>query len=172
MTSRAGTIRQKRCAKWVQTTHSIGRTVSGSPHLDGIHGQKPCGGAGTYVGLMKGMDAIGANLRYIKAEQLATVEDRLDAAVVVGPQHNVLGRLAGALVDPLRRHVCFFVVESRSWFATHQYALPLATARFDRAHKELVVDVEPDGLREVHVDRFTRFSDQDLLDAMFAPRAA
>ena len=118
------------------------------------------------------MDAIGANLRYIKAEQLSTIEDRLDAAVVVGPQHNVLGRLAGALIDPLRRHVCFFVVESRSWFATRQYILPLGTARFDREHKELMVDVEADGLREVHVDRFARFSDADFMDAMFAPRAA
>ena len=92
--------------------------------------------------------------------------------MVVSPADTILGKLTGALVDPLRRHVCFFVIESRSWFATHQYILPLGTARFDRERKALLVDVEADGLREVHADRFARFSDEDLIDAIFSPRAA
>lgn len=118
------------------------------------------------------MDAIGANLRYIEADQLRTTADTLDGAVVVGPADTILGKLTGALIDPLRRHVCFLIVESRSWLATHQYLLPLGTARFDRERKALLVDVEAGDLREVRVDRFERFSDDDLIAAMFAPCAA
>lgn len=117
------------------------------------------------------MDTMGANLRYIDAGKLRTTADRLDGAVVVSPADNILGTLTGALIDPLRRHVSFLVVES-GWFAKHQYVLPLDTARFDRERNALLVDVEADGLSEVRVDRFARFSDEDLLDAMFSPRAA
>ena len=120
------------------------------------------------------MDATGANLRYIDGDRLRALgQDELNHAVVRGAADAVLGKLTGALIDPLQRRICFLVVESRNWFARHQYALPLDAARVDRQRHELVIDdVDGDTLREVQVERFARFSDADVLDAMFSPRAA
>lgn len=118
------------------------------------------------------MDAIGTNLRYIGADQLRTSADSLDGAVLLSPADAALGRLSGALIDPIRRQLCYLIVESRSWLATHQYLLPLGIARFDREQKALRVDVEAASLREVHVDTFQRFSDDDLIAALFSPAAA
>jgi hypothetical protein len=50
--------------------------------------------------------------------------------------------------------------------------VPFDTARFDSKRNALRVDADDDTLHEVHVDQFARFSDKDLLDAMFAPSAA
>ena len=118
------------------------------------------------------MDTIEANLRYIGAEQLCTTADPLNGAVLLSPTDTRLGKLAGALIDPLRRHVYYLIVESRSWLRTHQYLLPLDMARFDRERNALRVDVEAAALREVHVDTFERFSDDDLITALFSPVAA
>ena len=118
------------------------------------------------------MDAIRNDLRYIDAGRLRTTGDLLLGATVMSPAGNIIGTLTGALIDPSRRHVSFLIVESRNWFATHRYVVPLGTARFDPDRKALLVDVEADGLRELHGDRFQRFSDADLITAMFSPLAA
>jgi hypothetical protein len=119
------------------------------------------------------MDAMADNLRFIETKQLRTTEDEFDAStVVVGPADRVFGKLVGALVDPPRRQARFLVVESRRTFAKHQYVVPFDTARFDSDRNALRVDAGPDTLHEVRVDQLERFSDKDLLDAMFAPYAA
>ena len=53
-----------------------------------------------------------------------------------------------------------------------QYALPIDAARVDRQRHGLLLDVDSDTLREVDAERLPRFSDADVLDAMFSPRAA
>jgi hypothetical protein len=119
-----------------------------------------------------GMEPMGANLRYIEAARLSTVDGRLEGAMVLGATATVFGRLTGVIVDPLRRQVCFLVVESHKGFATRRYAMPLGTARLDRGHEALLVDVDADALCEVKLERLVPFSDRDLIDAMFAPQAA
>ena len=118
------------------------------------------------------MDTMAAHLRYIETGRLRTIDDRLDGAVVLSAADAVLGTLTGVLVDPLSRRLCFLVVESRSWFARHHHVVPFDGVQFDRARNALRVDVDADGLREVRVDRLARFSDEDVIDAMFTPRAA
>jgi hypothetical protein len=49
--------------------------------------------------------------------------------------------------------------------------VPFDTARFDSGTNELHVEASADALDEVHVDQFARFSDADLLTAMFSPAA-
>jgi len=118
------------------------------------------------------MDTKSDNLRFIETERLRTTADRFnDATVVVSPADKVFGTLVGALIDPPRRHIDYLVVESRRRFSTHQYVVPFDTARFDSGTNELHVEVSADALDEVHVDQFARFSDADLLTAMFSPAA-
>ena len=119
------------------------------------------------------MDTMDDNLRFIETKQLRTTEDRFNGAtVVVSPADTVFGKLVGALIDPPRRHVSYLVVESRRLFSRHQYVVPFDTARFDSEQNALRVDADEETIHEVRVDQFARFSDKDLLDAMFAPQAA
>lgn len=119
------------------------------------------------------MDASGAHLRFVEVDRLRALgEGQLNNAIVRGAADAVLGTLTGALIDPLQRRVCFLIVESDRWFARHQYALPLDAARIDRTRHELVMDGGGDALHEVHVEGFARFSDQDVVDAMFPPHAS
>lgn len=115
------------------------------------------------------MDTMDDNLRFIETKQLRTTADRFNGAtVVVSPADTVFGKLVGALIDPPRRHVSFLVVETRRFLSRHQYLVPFDTARFDSEQNALRVDAA-ETLHEVRVDQFARFSDKDLLDAMFSP---
>ncbi len=118
------------------------------------------------------MDANATNLRYLKANRLRTAAGGLDRAPVVSPAHRTLGTLAGALVDPVGRQVCYWVIESGHWPMKHRYALPLSTTRVDPDRQALLVDADADDLQEVWAERFAPFSEEDLIAAIFSPRAA
>jgi hypothetical protein len=118
------------------------------------------------------MDSMTADLRYLTADHLSTAENALDGAPVVSRADVTLGTLAGALIDPVHRNVCYLVVNSRGWLHSHRYMLPLDLTRFDRTRGALLVDADVNDLQELPKDRFTPFSDADLITAMFSPRAA
>jgi hypothetical protein len=119
------------------------------------------------------MEAIAANLRYIDAGGLTIAAGDLNGAAVVGQTAGTLGTLAGALVDPGQRSICYLVVESRHWLKKHRYLLPLGVTRFDSARQRLLVDSANTDLREVaEEERFVPFSDNDLITALFSTRAA
>ena len=118
------------------------------------------------------MDKMTANLRYITADHLGTPECGLDGAAVVGRGNVTLGTLAGALIDPLHRHVQYLVFECRGWLKRRRYVLPLDLTRLDRARRALLVDADITDVREFPSQRFAAFSDDDLITAMFSPRAA
>jgi hypothetical protein len=118
-----------------------------------------------------GMSAIEARLRYLDAEHVKTTAGRLDGATLVSPTHAPLGTLEGVLVDPEFRQVRYYVVErKRSLFGSRHYLLPLTATRLDRDRLTLQVDVDADEiphLPQVDPNDLPRFSDDDLLTAMF-----
>jgi hypothetical protein len=119
------------------------------------------------------MDASSANLRFVDADRLRALgEGELNSTVVRGAADAVLGKLTGALIDPLQRRVCFLVVQSGNWLARRHYALPIDAVRLDRERHGLLMDGGGETLREVNAEQFARFSDADVIDAMFSPRAA
>jgi hypothetical protein len=119
------------------------------------------------------MDPVAANLRYIDAGHLTIAAGDLTGAAVVGQTAGTLGTLAGALVDPGQRSICYLVVESRHWLKKHRYLLPLGVTRFDPAGQRLLVDSANTDLKEVTAEeRFVPFSDEDLVTALFSTRAA
>jgi len=118
------------------------------------------------------MAPIAADLRYIAADHLSTADGLLDGAPIVSRADVTLGTLAGALVDPRHRNVCYLVVDHRRMWRHHRYVLPLDLTRFDRDRGALLVDADVTDLQEVPLDQFATFSDADLVTAMFSPRAA
>lgn len=121
------------------------------------------------------MEHVDPALRYIAAEQVDTPAGRLDGTVLVGPSDQAVGTLDGVVIDPAERRVRYFVVRSCGWLTTRCRLVPATPARFNSRHKTLHVDIEAEDLPqlpEVRPSTLARFSDDDLIAALFADRAA
>ena len=91
------------------------------------------------------------------------------------PSEEPVGTLDGMIIDPIARHVRYFVVRSRNWLKTRLQLVPAAPARLDSEHKTLHVDINAEDLpqlREIRSDTFPRYSDDDLIAALFPAHAA
>ena len=114
-----------------------------------------------------------AALRFIEADRVDTPAGRLNGLTVISPTDAMLGKVDGVVVDPAQRQVCYYVVKTSGRFLTHRYLLPLLPARLEAEHHTLQVDLEPDELRtfpEAQPQNFPRFSDADVIEAMFGKR--
>ena len=121
------------------------------------------------------MESAEPGLRYLNAAQVDTPVGKLADLELVSPTDQALGHVSGVIIDPAEREVCYFVIESRRWLKTRQYLLPLSQARMDAGRKALHLELEADDLHrlpEVQADTFPFFSDDDLISALFSPRAA
>jgi hypothetical protein len=106
----------------------------------------------------------------------------LDAAAVLGPAGELrdfqvsdiggfsLGTLKGVVVDPAARQLRYFVVEVARWLSRRRYLIPLCPAVLEPQRRTVTLDCDPDSKsewREFDDRQFSRFSDDDLLDALF-----
>ena len=118
----------------------------------------------------------GDRLRYVDAERLDSVAGRLNGTVLVSPSGETLGALDGVVIDPIQRHVCYFILlQSFHGFRTHRYLLPATPCCLDTKRKALHVDIHSDelgGLDQCRRDSFPPYSDADLISAMFSTPAA
>jgi hypothetical protein len=115
-----------------------------------------------------------AALRFIEADRVETPAGRLNGFTVVSPTDAQLGTVDGVVIDPSERQVCYYVLKTSNRFLTHRYLIPLLPARLEAAHHTLHVDLEPDQLSNFPLARpqsFPRFSDADVVEAMFAKRS-
>jgi hypothetical protein len=112
-------------------------------------------------------------LRYLNADRVDTPFGTLASLALMSPTDEKLGSVGGVLIDPIEREVCYFIVESRRLLRTHRYLVPLNPVRIDAEalHTELE-SADLHRLREVRSDSFLPFSDEDLIAALFSPRAA
>jgi len=121
------------------------------------------------------MEQVDTALRYIAAEHVDTPKGRRDGTVLVSTSDEPVGTLDGMIIDPIERHVRYFVVRSRNFLKTRLHLMPATPARLDSEHKTLHVDMKAgdlSGLREIRPDTFERYSDDDLIAALFGSHAA
>jgi hypothetical protein len=121
------------------------------------------------------MERVNSTLRYIAAEHVDTPTGRLDGTVLVTPSDEPVGTLDGLIIDPIGRHVRYFVIRSRNWLKTHLRLVPATPARLDPEHKTLHVEIDAEEiprLRTIRPDTFERYSDDDLMAALFPAHAA
>ncbi len=114
---------------------------------------------------------MNSKLRYLDASRVDTPVGGLRDAIVLNHSDEQLGRLAGIVVDPHERRLCYFVVESGRWPSRRAHLLPVGFARMEAKGKALYLDVDPERFgdyEECRSDRLTAFSDDDLIAAMFA----
>jgi hypothetical protein len=113
------------------------------------------------------MESPASALRFVDADRVDTPAGRLNDTVVVNPANATLGKLAGIVVDPVGRQVRGYVIESRKWLSSRTYLVPPVPVRLDSRRHALEVDLEETQLDEVEPHTFPRFSDEDLLAALF-----
>lgn len=116
-------------------------------------------------------------LRYLDA---TAVECRcpagnLDGLNLCSQDNEKLGVIDGVLIDPVSRRLRFFVVEAAKWFSRGHYLVPADTLAVvvpeDRA---LRVNAPSTSIarQRFETGSVRRFSDDDLLTAMFSSTAA
>ena len=110
-------------------------------------------------------------LRFLENSRLeAPLVEPLDVRTQAGVK---IGTFDGVIVDPAERRVRYLVVD-RGRFFQQRCLIPMPSARIDAEHHSLNIDVDNTDSREwLRFDpvTFPRFSEDDLLTAMFARRA-
>ena len=106
----------------------------------------------------------------------------LDAAAVLGPAGELrdfqvsdgggfsLGKLTGVVVDPAARQLRYFVVEVARWLSKRRYLIPLCPATIEPQRRTVTLDCDVSAKnewRKFDDHEFSRFSDDDLVDALF-----
>jgi hypothetical protein len=114
-------------------------------------------------------------LRYLEAGNVRCPAGTLADLSVRTRDDEQLGAIDGVLLDPIRRRLRYFVVESPARLLRRRYLLCAdAPARFECDGKLLRVDADADDLERQRFDErsIRRFSDDDVITAMFADPAA
>ncbi len=112
-----------------------------------------------------------ATLRYLDATAVFSPAGELRDFKVSDSLGSSLGRLTGFVVDPAARQLRYFVVEVARWLSKRRYLIPLCPATLEPQRRTVTLDCDPgakNDWREFDDRQFSRFSDDDLLDALFA----
>lgn len=116
------------------------------------------------------MQGTTATLRYLDATAVLSPAGELRDFQVSDIGGISLGRLAGFLVDPAARQLRYFVVEVARWLSRRRYLIPLCPATLEAQRRTVKLDCDPvskNDWREFDDRQFSRFSDDDLVDALF-----
>jgi hypothetical protein len=122
-----------------------------------------------------GHTAATESLRYLEANAVECPGGKLDGLSLVSKDDEAIGEIDGVLIDPGTRQLRYFVVERPRLFNRRRYLVPAdAPAVVVRDDRSVRVEVP---LENVERERFDsravpRFSDDDLLTAMFASHTA
>ena len=115
-------------------------------------------------------DSADPGLRFLENSRL---ESPLVELLDVRTQGGIkIGTFDGVIVDPAQRRVRYLVVD-RGRFFHERCLIPMPSARVDAEHHSLSIDVDeadPQEWQRFDPVTFPRFSDDDLVTAMFAPR--
>ena len=115
-------------------------------------------------------DSADPGLRFLENTRL---ESPLVELLHVRTQEGIkIGTFDGVIVDPAQRRIRYLVVD-RGLFFHERCLIPMPSARVDAEHHSLSIDVDEADPREwqrFDPVTFPRFSDDDLVTAMFAPR--
>ena len=114
-------------------------------------------------------------LRYLDAQHVRCPLGTLAGLEVRTADDETLGRLDGVLLDPAQRRLCFLVVQTPGLLRKRRYLLPVDAAPHVEG-RDMILRVEAQAAEVAH-ERFDAravrpFSEEDVVTAMFAPRAA
>lgn len=114
-------------------------------------------------------------LRYLDAHAVECPAGKLEGLSLVSQDDESVGLIDGVLIDPVTRKLRYFVVEVARLFNRRRYLVPADSPAVvipeDRA---LRVEVPSDSIERQRFDARSvpRFSDDDLLTALFSSHAS
>ena len=114
-----------------------------------------------------------STLRYLDANAVECPMGTLDGLSLFSRDDEALGVINGVLINPETRQLKYFVVNRQRMFNRRRYLvsaeMPAVVLPEDRA---LRVDIPSDSVERQRFDEraVCRFSDDDLLTALFAPQ--
>ena len=113
-----------------------------------------------------------SNLEASKVSCPAGVLSELD---VLSAQGQQIGSIEGVVIEAAARHVRYLVVRSSGWFGRRRYLVQadqLGQIEGERKALRLRVELRDEAVRGLDAAALRRFSDDDLLAAMFPTRAS
>jgi sporulation protein YlmC with PRC-barrel domain len=118
---------------------------------------------------------ITSDLSYLDASKVTSPAGVLSELDVLSSDGRRLGNIEGVIIDAAARHVRYLSVRLSGWFGRRRYLVQtdqLGQIEGDRKALRLRGDIRNQAVRGLDNATFREFSDDDLLAAMFAPRAA
>jgi hypothetical protein len=117
----------------------------------------------------------GEGLRYLDADSVECPVGTLNGLNLVSQDDEALGRIDGVLIDPTKRQIRYYVIDASRLFTRRRYLVPAdSPAVVVPEHKVLRMEIRSDSINRQRFDERSvpRFSDDDLLTAMFAKKTA
>ena len=116
-----------------------------------------------------------SELSYLDASKVTSPAGALSELDVLSADGRRLGSIEGVVIDAAARHVRYLSVRSSGWFGGRRYLVQadqLGQIEGERKALRLLVDLKNEAVHGLDPAALRKFSDDDLLAAMFAPRAA
>ena len=116
-----------------------------------------------------------SELSYLDASKVTSPAGVLSELDVLSAEGQRLGSIEGVVIDATGRHVRYLSVRLSGWFGRRRYLVQtdqLGQIEGERKALRLRGDIRKQAVRGLDNATFRQFSDDDLLAAMFAPRAA
>jgi len=119
--------------------------------------------------------AATSELSYLDASKVTSPAGTLSELDVLSVEGRPLGSIEGVVIDAAARRVRYLAVRSSRWFGRRRYLVPadqLGQIEGERKALRLRVDLRHEAVPGLDAAALREFSDDDLLAALFAPRAA
>jgi sporulation protein YlmC with PRC-barrel domain len=116
-----------------------------------------------------------SELSYLDASKVSSPAGALSELDVLSAEGRRLGSIEGVVIDAAARRVRYLAVRSSGWFGGRRYLVPadqLGQIEGERKALRLRVDLRHEAVPGLDAATLREFSDDDLLAALFAPRAA
>jgi hypothetical protein len=123
---------------------------------------------------MENFDTLGGSaLRYLPARQVGHGSGTFAGVTMCTAEGEPLGEFAGMVVEPAVRRTRFLVIERPGKLRSRRYLLDADTpAVLDPNGQTLRVEADEDDLERFDARTIPTFSDDDLIEALFAKPAA
>jgi hypothetical protein len=115
-----------------------------------------------------------SELSYLEASKVSSPAGVLSELDVLSAQGQRLGNIEGVVIDAAARRVRYLCVRLSGWFNRRRYLLDadqLGQIEGERKALRLLVDLRDEVVHGLDAVALRRFSDDDLLAAMFPTRA-
>ena len=116
-----------------------------------------------------------SELSYLDASKVTSPAGVLSELDVLSADGRRLGSIEGVVIDAAARHVRYLCLRLSGWFGRRRYLVQadhLGQIEADRKALRLRGDLSDDAVPDLDASALRKFSDDDLLAAIFSPRTA